>query len=109
MDIPETLDEYIRIAVRIDNRLYDRRQQKRQGKTNATRPTIMHKTLGKDTKKVTPKSTATGTHAGPMDIDAAQKAKTKLVSYNCGKKGHTKKTCKVPEKPWNQFPKMKAE
>jgi len=102
MDQPETLVEYIKMVVWIDNRLYERRQQKRQEKTGAGKQTTIY---GKESKKMTSRSTATGTHAGPMDIDAAQKAKTELVCYHCGQKGHNRKTRKAPKNPWKQAPK----
>ena len=92
------------MAVRINNRLYERRQQKRQGKTGMAKQATIYKSYGKELKRMTPKLTATGTHAGPVDIDAAQKAKTELVCYNCGKKGRTRRMCKAPKKPWRPVP-----
>ncbi|AEO54627.1 hypothetical protein MYCTH_2123530 [Thermothelomyces thermophilus ATCC 42464] len=65
-DRPETLDEYIAQAIRIDNRLYTREQQKR-GQINGT--TVK----ANDKKKRAYVSTSYGTHPGAIDVDAAQK------------------------------------
>lgn len=105
-DQPETLDGYIAMAIRIDERQYARKQQKKGAKTYHADG---HKT--NDKKKRQYKSTASGTHAGPMDVDAIQKAgkkdnagdKSGITCYNCGKKGHFKHDCQS-KKEWRPVP-----
>ncbi|AEO59431.1 hypothetical protein MYCTH_2128489 [Thermothelomyces thermophilus ATCC 42464] len=72
-DRPETLDEYIAQAIRIDDRLYAREQQKR-GRMNGT--TVK----ANDKKKRAYVSTSYGTHPGAMDMDAAQKQDQKKTT-----------------------------
>ena len=69
LDRPATLDEYIEIAVRIDDRLYARKQQKK----NDGRRTFNSGNGNKNGKNKKPAaSISSGTHAGPIDVDAIQ-------------------------------------
>ncbi|AEO60856.1 hypothetical protein MYCTH_2129999 [Thermothelomyces thermophilus ATCC 42464] len=104
-DRPETLDEYIAQAIRIDDRLYIREQQKR-GRINGT--TVK----ANDKKKRAYVSTSYRTHPGAIDVDAAQKQdqkkttkdKSNVTCYNYGKKGHYKQECRSPKKGWKPTP-----
>jgi hypothetical protein len=95
IDRPTEISEMQMKAIEIDNRLYERRLEKRG------RFVPQHQ---KDQKKSTwnnkaVKTTATGTHAGPMDIDS-QKGVYQVHKKENDKKERQKKPLTDQQKKW---------
>lgn len=92
IDKPEESDEYVNMAIKIDNRNYQRRMERGyKGPCTTYKSNTKHK-----------RSTAYSgtTHSGPMELDAAQRdhKKVKGKCYNCGKEGHFANKCRQPKK-----------
>lgn len=103
---PELFDDFVDLAVKCDNRLYERRME-RQGRggrllssAGAPRANQGRRRGGHQ------RSTAYGHHAGPMDLDAASRDSKKKTGncYNCGKAGHHSNKCRQPKKQWKPVP-----
>ena len=93
-----TLDEYIEIAVQIDDCLYIRKQQKK----NDRKYTFNSSNGNKNSKKKPTISTLSGTYIGPIDIDAIQQSNqlrfSNITYYNYSRKGHFKQDYYLPKK-----------
>lgn len=91
---PDEIAKFMELAIRIDNRNFERRQE-RKGYGGGWQQRANHG------QKMRPRSTAHGHHAGPMELDAAQREKTKKPKgncFNCGKAGHFANKCRAPKK-----------
>uniref|UniRef100_A0A8H7NHP3 CCHC-type domain-containing protein n=1 Tax=Bionectria ochroleuca TaxID=29856 RepID=A0A8H7NHP3_BIOOC len=96
LDEPEDLSEYMATAVRIDNRLFKRKQQK-GGKRSSWNYIKTNYKPNQGAQRAPPPSTASGTHAGPMELGAVEKRKY----YNCNEVGHISPQCPKPKKQKN--------
>uniref|UniRef100_A0A8H7TT06 CCHC-type domain-containing protein n=1 Tax=Bionectria ochroleuca TaxID=29856 RepID=A0A8H7TT06_BIOOC len=99
LDEPEDLSEYMATAVRIDNRLFERKQQK-GGKRSGWNYVKTNYKPNQGARRAPPPSTASGTHAGPMELGAVEKRKC----YNCNEVGHISPQCPKPKKQKNWKP-----
>ncbi|EHA47056.1 hypothetical protein MGG_17620 [Pyricularia oryzae 70-15] len=116
LDRPEDFLEYVELAIKLDNRIYERRQEKQGGQrvfvtsirqANTGRKyqhpqPIYHRNNGgwQQPRHMAPQtySTAYGTHSGPMDLSATQHKKPRKDPKNgkcfkCDKTGHIARNC----------------
>lgn len=116
LDRPEDFLEYVELAIKLDNRIYERRQEKQGGQrvfVTSTRqantgrkyqhpqPTYHRNNGGwQQPRHMAPQtySTAYGTHSGPMDLSATQHKKPRKdpksgKCFKCDKTGHIARNC----------------
>lgn len=103
-DRPDEFADFVKMAVRIDNRLYERRLEKRSRGAWTTTKSYTSNTKKKVQYQGKPRSTAWGSHSGPMEIDTTKRQPKKgterkdIKCYNCQEKGHYANECKKPKR-----------
>lgn len=110
LDRPEGLTEYIEMAVRIDERLYERRMERSKRTTTIpwSRSTkFQGRTGGRQQQRFTKKAN----YGDPMELDTTNRSNDKKGGcYQCGKEGHFKRDCPQAQgeqkwkKPWRKVP-----
>jgi hypothetical protein len=105
-DTPNTIEEFVKLCVKLDNRWRARQQEKKSASFHSTSKTPSSSPpMPKPTSQSPPTlpSTSTGTHPGPMDLSAGRRGKltdqerayrkaNNLCMY-CGNSGHYASQC----------------
>jgi hypothetical protein len=118
-DRPDTISEYITMAIKIDERQYERRREKavkarkeRGSDFNPYYPNNNRYNSNSNNQRNSRQgnqrgnqsnNTSYGTNSGPMVIGAVKRDKSKITCWNCGKKGHYEPECKNPVKTNQQY------
>ncbi|KAM5353667.1 hypothetical protein ACJ41O_000317 [Fusarium nematophilum] len=100
-DRPDTLTEYIAMAVKIDERQYERRKEKaaHKGRRTTYNPYYpnqfnnRNKGNNGNQGRYQQPNTSYGTRPGPMEIGAVRTDKKGVECYYCHKKGHIAREC----------------
>ncbi len=103
-DRPDTLDEYIAMAIKIDDRQYSRKQQRKgRGGGLAGVPTQRQEETpilaALRMERMLAPWTSTPHRRGPP-----RKDKTDVTCYNCGKKGTSRGSVALPRRDWKPVP-----
>uniref|UniRef100_L7J7S3 CCHC-type domain-containing protein n=1 Tax=Pyricularia oryzae (strain P131) TaxID=1143193 RepID=L7J7S3_PYRO1 len=100
---PQLLSEYVELAVKIDNRIYERKLEKKEGR-GAWTPRPQAANTGRrrwetpQAPRAPRQSTSYGHHSGPMDLSATQHKKPYKdpksgKCFKCDKAGHIARNC----------------
>lgn len=106
---PDTLAEYIGMAVRIDDRQYKRRQERKGGNKGWNNNFKRYPNQKK--KRDEPIAYGHTLNPGRMELDATKPGNNKKNGkcYNCGKTGHFANKCRAPKKEWKPAPEGKKQ
>ena len=104
-DRPDNLNEYVAMAVKIDERQYERRKEKamernkpRGASFNPYFPNQRRQQDNRGNQRQPRGGTSYGTHAGPMELGAVQRGPKNIECYYCHKKGHKANECRKKQR-----------